>query len=95
MSVQITNSDAVEALLAAAHTVDDPESSDNGRTLIHCGMGGAGLFIGADWDVDDAKRTIERADVCHWSKHIFGHELAVVADGKLYRFDVRAPEGTL
>lgn len=58
------------------------------ETIIHCILGS----FGADWDLDGAVKLIGEAEKVGWVPDIFRHELAVLKDGKLHRFDVRAPE---
>lgn len=86
--VTITKAEASEALRGAAFTVDDPESSDHGRTLIHCQMS----FTGADWDLDGALDLVARADQVAWTTHWLRHDLGVQADGRAHYFDVPRPE---
>ena len=58
------------------------------RTLIHCFLGG----LGCDWDLDTAIGLIRSAEKVGWAPNVFRHELAALKDGKLYCFEVRAPE---
>ena len=58
------------------------------RTLIHCFLGG----FGADWDLEGAVQLVREAEKVGWAPSIFRHDLAALKDGKLYRFEVRAPE---
>jgi len=87
---KITKETAIEAVRAAAFEVTDEERSDYGRKLIHCFTG----FLGADWDLEEVEREIQRAQVVAWNRgRLFGHQLAVQdADGKVWSFDVKAPE---
>lgn len=75
---------------------------DEGRPCEHCGgsgfvPGGRRLVhalsgaIGCDWGVDEVVALVERADVVSWSAHWLDHDLAVQADSRLYRFEVKAP----
>jgi hypothetical protein len=59
------------------------------RTIIHCFIG----CVGTDWDLDSAVTLVREAEKTGWVPNLFGHELAALKDGKLYSFDVRAPEG--
>jgi hypothetical protein len=59
------------------------------RTIIHCFTGG----FGADWDVGTAVTLAREAERVGWAPNLFRHELAALKDGRLYCFDVRAPEG--
>lgn len=86
-AVLIDKATAAEALRSRAFPVTDIESADHGRTLIHCFLGG----IGCDWDLDDALRTLAGAKAVGWINDLFGHDLAIEADGKVYRFDVPHP----
>lgn len=83
----ITKPEAVAALIAAASTVTDEASSDHGRTLIHCMMS----FTGANWDLGDALALVEKSEQVAWTDNPFRHDLAVLADGRVHRFDVKRP----
>lgn len=87
MITHITADEAVAALTKAGFKVTDPEDSAHGRTLVHCYMGS----FGADWDVDSAVALARHADDIAWMPNIFGHELAVLADGKIHSFNVKRP----
>jgi hypothetical protein len=88
MDDRLTPEQARQALTTAAWTVDDPESADHGRTLVHCLLGG----IGADWDLDAALALVDGARDIRWVPHLLAHDLAVIAeDGRLHRFDVKRP----
>jgi len=77
-----------ETVMKAGFRVNEPDSSDFGRTLIHCFMGS----FGADWDKDEVLKLIGKAEQIAWVKgQIFGHELGVRANGKNHYFDVKAP----
>lgn len=83
----------IAAAEAAAHTVDDPESSDHGRILIHC----RGSFTGADWDLDAVIAEIEHADEVWWdtdsfSSLVFGHQLKCQTGEQVWSFAVKQPE---
>jgi len=78
---------AVTALRKAAFRIDDPDDNDYGRILVHCFLGG----IGCHWDLDDAIRLTGKAAEMAWVDSIVAHDLAVLADGKVYQFDVPAP----
>lgn len=58
------------------------------RTIIHCFLGA----LGCDWELDTAIALVREAEKVGWAPSIFRHELAAMKDGKVYRFDVRAPE---
>jgi hypothetical protein len=58
------------------------------RKRIHCFLGG----LGANWDLDEAVRFVRTAEKVGWAPNIFRHELAALKDGKIYAFDVPAPE---
>lgn len=83
--VHITKPEAVEAVRARAFTTDE------GRAIVHCFSG----TLGADWDLDGVVSLIEGADDIAWLPNIFGHELAVLAEGRIRSFDVKAPAGVL
>lgn len=58
------------------------------EVLIHCMMGG----FGADWSLAGAIGLARRDGAqCAWAPSIFRHDLAIQADGKMYRFDARRP----
>lgn len=90
---RITKEEASAALRAAAFTesVECPTCGQpregEGRTIIHSFLGG----IGADHDLATALDYVERSDDRAWAPHLFGHELAVAVDGKVYRYDARRP----
>lgn len=83
--------ETVALLRAHAFTVDDEDSSDHGRTLIHSRLGG----IGADRDLDGAIALAERAQWRGGISSLLGHDLGIeVQDAdkvRLYAFDVPAP----
>lgn len=86
--VRIERDTAAAALRAAAFLVEDPDSVDYGRTLIHCFIGS----IGASWDLDAALRVVAQATLVAWTDNLFSHDLTVVAHSKQYNFDVQRPE---
>lgn len=51
-----------------------------------------GSICGADWGLDGAVDFITKSTKRGWRQHLFGHELAVQSDGRIIRFDVRAPD---
>jgi len=59
------------------------------RIIVHCLLDGPGMVIGADWDLADAVALCRRTDRFAWTPGPARHDLAVIADGKVYRFDVR------
>lgn len=58
------------------------------RTIVHCFLGG----LGADWDLATAIALVRSAEKVGWVPHLLRHELAALKDGKLYCFEVSAPE---
>lgn len=90
-AVMITKDAAKEAVRAGAFTIgEDYEGA--GRVIVHCFIG----MIGADWDLDTVLTEIDNAEEIGWTRHLFGHELAVLSalhDGRrtLYHFDVKQP----
>lgn len=86
-------SEFIEAAKAQAFTMTDPESSEHGRTLIHC----QGSVCGADWDLDGVLSAIESADLVRWNTQSFagavlGHQLEVREGDRRWAFAVRRPE---
>jgi hypothetical protein len=59
------------------------------RVIVHCMLDAPGMVIGADWDLADAVALCQRTDRFAWTPGPARHDLAVIADGKVYRFDVR------
>lgn len=56
-----------ELLHADGFTVDDPDASDYGRTIIHTRSASG---FGADWDLDAVLKLVDDLDVTwHWSLH--------------------------
>lgn len=89
---EITKQAAAEALRTAAFRVDDLDSEDYGRVLIHC----MGSFTGADWDLDDALGLLSKAQRVGWVDHLFDHDLLIVdADGRRWHFNAKRPWGEL
>jgi hypothetical protein len=86
--VRIDREAAAAALRAAAFRVEDPDSVDYGRTIIHCFIGS----IGASWDLDAALLVVSKATLVAWTDNLFSHDLAVVANSKQYNFDVQRSE---
>lgn len=78
---RITKDEALKAVGEASFEIE------GGRTILHCFLGS----FGADWDIEGIEDLIFRADDIGWVKDLFGHDLAVLADGKVHRFDVKAP----
>ena len=68
-------------------TIDDPDLSDFGRTIIHTRAGG----FGADWDVSAAVAFIDAAEQVGWGDSLLGHNLYAVKDGRCIFFDVKGP----
>jgi hypothetical protein len=59
------------------------------RKRIHATAGG----IGADWDADAAVRFARQPGAaCSWAWSLMEHDLLVIANDRLIRFEVRAPE---
>jgi hypothetical protein len=84
----ITKDEAIAAATANAFTVDDPDLSNHGCTILHCRMS----FTGTDWDLAEVVALIERADEVAWVDSFFRHDLAVLADGSVHYFDVARPD---
>jgi hypothetical protein len=75
----------IDAVREQAFTVDD------GSRIVHCFVG---AFIGADWDVEDVVREIEKAADVKWIGHLLGHDLAVLtAEGNVRCFQVTRDGG--
>lgn len=96
--VRTNKTDAVEALRKAAWQGEVETCGHTGCTdhrgpgipRIHTMAGG----LGADWDLDSAIDFVENADEVWWSPNLFRHDLAVKRDGRMVRFEARAPEAT-
>jgi hypothetical protein len=79
----------VEDAVAAARAAASP--TEEGRTVLHCFAGG---FIGADWDIEEVVKEIERAREIGWVPHLLGHNLAILThEGRIRHFQVPAPAG--
>lgn len=78
-----------DAASLQAFTVEDPDMSDYGRTLVHSF---AGPF-GADWELAAVYEAIDAAAEVRWVRGAaLGHELVVIEqDGRRVWFDVKAP----
>lgn len=95
MAEFITKEEALRAAHEGAFTIEqtgwdmdmNPVPDDAGRRIIHCFLGG----MGAAWDLEGVVALIEEADQCGWVDDIFDHNLAVAADGKVYRFGITKP----
>lgn len=95
--VRVTIAAAIDAVTVAAFDVPDPESPDRGRALVHCFAGSGGPYLGAYWDLSSVVATIKDSRDVGWLLDLpsaLGHELGVVSgDGRIYRFEVEAPDG--
>lgn len=81
---EITKDEARAALRSVAFHDEEED-----RDLVHCILG----FTGADWDLDDALRAVDGADVCLWLPHFAHHDLCVVGVmGLTFHFNARMPE---
>lgn len=87
----LTKEEAWEVARAASFKVESPDDSSRSRAILHCFMDN----IGADWDLEDVKILISQSSERCWLSHIFGHDLTIVVDGKVYSFDVKRPENLL
>lgn len=67
--------EAIEHINRCAFLVDCPESSDHGRRLVHCRLGG----IGCDWDADEAIALVDTAEQIEWGSSIMGTCLMVLS----------------
>jgi hypothetical protein len=77
--------EAVTAVRLQAFTVEDMDSPDYRRRLVHCLSGG----FGADWDEGDVIRKIAQAKEIYWQHYFAGHDLHVVSSGLcLYHFQI-------
>lgn len=84
----------LNAARESAWTVDNPDSPDHGRALIHS----RGSFVGADWDLSAVLGEISGADEVWWDvdgslSAIMGHQLACRTGDRVLRFEVRKPRG--
>ena len=52
---------------------------------IHCFID----FIGADWDKTNVINLIKSSKRIAWADEMFAHNLAVIANGRLHRFDIQ------
>jgi hypothetical protein len=86
-----TKEEAIAALRSGAwaETCGHSGCQDHagGKWRIHSIAGG----IGADWDLDEAEAAVQRSTEVGWSDHLLRHDLIVLVDGRIYRFDVRRP----
>ena len=53
---------------------------------IHCFMG----MIGADWDKESVVDLIKKSKRIAWADNMFDHNLAVINDGRLHNFNIKA-----
>jgi hypothetical protein len=91
-AVLISKEQAIKALRAHAWTEQVESCGHNGCTdhlaedkkRIHCMLS----FTGADWDLTEAEALIGEATEVGWADNLFGHCLAALKDGRVYRFDV-------
>lgn len=81
--VRITKEAAADALRGAAFT-----NEEDGRTTVHSFLS----FLGADHDLDRALEMVERSEDRGWVTDVFRHDLSVLVDGKVYRYDVPRPD---
>lgn len=87
-TVHITPHEAIAAATEHAFTDED------GRATVHSVMIGSTLMLGADWDLDDLVKELNRAQEIVWFDDFMGHELAIKsADGHFYKFAVKRPGG--
>lgn len=83
---RLTTDEAHAAVESVAFTIAE-EFEGAGRRIVHVFMGP----FGADWDVEGVHTLIDKADDIAWMDDLVGHDLAVLADGKVHRLDVRKP----
>lgn len=91
----VTKEDAAAALRAAAWTRPS-ECGECGRPLenpdteprIHR----RGSFTGADIRLADALADVDLATDIGWQPDLTGHELAALVDGRIWSYEVRAPD---
>lgn len=76
-----TRQEFITALRAAATTLDD------GRRVVHR----MGSFTGADYDLDAAIADVRAAQDVQWVQDIFDHDLAVLIDDRIWRFNATRP----
>lgn len=89
--VEINKEVAAEALRGVAYHVVGEEWQDGARTLVHT-FTGTGPYFGADHDLEDALRDVERATEIAWVTHPLHHDLAVRVGGRDCYYDVPRPE---
>lgn len=82
----ITKEEAAAAVRAAAVPRDIDEDDE---LVIHSFLS----FIGADHSLAGALDLIERSTDRAWFPgHMLDHDLAVLVEGRIYRYSVKAPE---
>lgn len=94
--VRTNKTEAIQALGKAAWNREMETCGHTGCTD-HLGPGIARIHtvaggLGADWDLDAAIDYVENADEVWWVPNLFRHDLAVKRDGRVVRFEARAPE---
>lgn len=78
----ITKDEAAAAATAAAFT------TEYGELVVHCFAGG----FGADWSLEGVLDAIAASSDRAWVPHLLDHDLAVIVNGKVRNFQVKAPE---
>lgn len=72
--IEISQEEALKAVNALPKDIKE----------IHCFIG----FIGADWDKKSVIDLIKKSKRIAWADNPFGHNLAVINDGRLHSFDL-------
>lgn len=65
-------------------TCHEGKIRDGSNMTIHCSLNG----FGADWSLDSVLEVIGRGEIVGWQRSIFGHDLHVLDNGKIYAFEV-------
>lgn len=82
----LTRDEAHAAVEAAAFTIQEGYEGAGDR-IVHSFLGP----FGADQSVESAHALIDQATEIGWIHDLVGHDLAVLADGKIHRLDVKRP----
>lgn len=93
-AIKLSKKEAGEIVSKSCYYNDDVDSSNYGRSTLHCFLG----MFGADWDKDEIMKLIAKSTEREWAVgQMMGHELGILAENKqgkckVYFFDVRKVE---